>query len=186
MAVFLDVGFERANLERIAMEAGVTKPTVYSHFGSKIGLLEAVARWQSELALKQFSPTLASSGNVRRDLTEFSKIFLFNLLRPESIRMHRFAIVEAMTHPELVAPLLASGPQKMTDALQRYLAAETKAGRLQCRNTELAAQHLIGLLCGVDFIGMLISQIVPSESELKKRIDSAVTVFLSAYRKGES
>ena len=76
LAVFLEVGFERANLDKIAAQAGVTKPTVYSHFGSKVGLLQAVAQQQAQQVITQFSPNLKSTGNVRRDLTGFAKSFL--------------------------------------------------------------------------------------------------------------
>ncbi|MCU0720312.1 MAG: TetR/AcrR family transcriptional regulator [Pirellula sp.] len=181
LAVFLEVGFERANLEKVAAQAGVTKPTVYSHFGSKIGLLQAVAEQQARQALTQFSPSLKPTGNVRRDLTGFAKSFLINMLHPDAIRMHRFAIVEAMTHPELVAPLLNAGPQKLAEVLQNFLATETKAGRLCCKNPLLAAQQLIGLLTGMDFLAMVISQHVPSEVEIKKRISAAIDVFLNSY-----
>ena len=181
LAVFLEVGFDRANLDKISALAGVTKPTVYSHFGSKVGLLQAVAQQQSQQALTQFSPNLESTGNVRRDLTYFAKSFLTNMLHPDAIRMHRFAIVEAMTHPELVAPLLSAGPQRLAEVLQNYLNEETKAGRLRCKNPSLAAQHLVGLLTGMDFLAIIISQIVPSESEIKKRIASAIGVFLNSY-----
>jgi AcrR family transcriptional regulator len=179
--VFLEVGFDRANLDTIAAQAGVTKPTVYSHFGSKVGLLQAVAQQQAQRALTQFSPNLQSTGNVRRDLTGFAKSFLTNMLHPDAIRMHRFAIVEAMTHPELVVPLLSAGPQKLAEVLRNYLDAETKAGRLCCKNPLLAAQQLIGLLGGMDFLAIVISQVVPSESEIKKRTASAIDVFLNSY-----
>jgi TetR/AcrR family transcriptional repressor of mexJK operon len=181
LAVFLEVGFDRANLETVAARAGVTKPTVYSHFGSKVGLLQAVAQFQAKQALLQFSPNLQSTGHVRRDLIGFSKSFLSNMLQPDAIRMHRFAIVEAMTHPELVAPLLNAGPQKLAETLQRYLEAETKAGRLRCKNSLVAAQQLLGLLAGMDFLAIVISQIVPSEAEIKKRVTSSVDVFLRSY-----
>ncbi len=181
LAVFLEVGFDRANLDKISALAGVTKPTVYSHFGSKVGLLQAVAQRQSQLALTQFAPNFESTGNVRRDLTGFAKSFVTNMLHPDAIRMHRFAIVEAMTHPELVAPLLSAGPEKLMQVLQNYLKEETKAGRLRCKNPLLAAQQLIGLLTGMDFLSIIISQMVPSESELKRRIESAVDVFMNSY-----
>lgn len=181
LAVFLEVGFDRANLELVAARAGVTKPTVYSHFGSKVGLLQAVAQSQAQQALIQFSPNLRSTGNVRRDLIGFSKSFLSNMLHPDAIRMHRFAIVEAMTHPELVAPLLSAGPQKLTETLQLYLESETKAGRLRCKNSLLAAQQLLGLLAGMDFLAIVISQMVPSEADIKKRVTSSVDVFLKYY-----
>ncbi len=181
LEVFLEAGFERANLDKIAAVAGVTKPTVYSHFGSKVGLLQAVAQYQTQHALTQFSPNLKSTGDVRRDLTGFGRSFLTSMLHPDAIRLHRFAIVEAMTHPELVAPLLSAGPQKLTAVLQNYLHEETKAGRLRCKNPLLAAQQLLGLLAGLDFLSIVISQVVPSESDIKKRIASAIDVFMNSY-----
>lgn len=181
LGVFLEVGFERANLDKIAAQAGVTKPTVYSHFGSKVGLLQAVAQQQAQQVITQFSPNLKSTGNVRRDLTGFAKSFLTHMLHPNAIRVHRFAIVEAMTHPELVAPLLSAGPQKLDEVLRNYLDAETNAGRLRCKNPLLAAQQLIGLLAGMDFLAIVISQVIPSEAEIRKRIASAIDVFLNSY-----
>lgn len=40
--VFADAGFEGASIEEIARQAGVTKPIVYEHFGSKEGIHAAV------------------------------------------------------------------------------------------------------------------------------------------------
>lgn len=185
LAVFLEVGFERANLDKIAAQAGVTKPTVYSHFGSKVGLLKAVAQQQAQHVITQFSPSLKSTGNVRRDLTGFAKSFLTNMLGPEAMRVHRFAIVEAMTHPELVAPLLSAGPQKLDEVLLNYLEAETAAGRLRCKHPLLAAKQLIGLLIGMDFLAIVVSQVVPNEAEIKRRITSAIDVFLNSYAVAE-
>ncbi len=185
LSVFLEVGFEKANLDKIAAQAGVTKPTVYSHFGSKVGLLQAVAQQQAQQVITQFSPNLQSTGNVRRDLTGFAKSFMTNMLGPDAMRVHRFAIVEAMTHPELVAPLLSAGPQQLDEVLQNYLDTETKAGRLRCKNPSLAAKQLIGLLLGMDFLTMVVSQVVPNEAEIKKSIASAIDVFLNTYAVAE-
>jgi len=41
-------GFERASVDAIAAEAGVSKMTIYSHFASKEGLFEAVVRYAAE------------------------------------------------------------------------------------------------------------------------------------------
>ncbi|MFN7732013.1 MAG: TetR/AcrR family transcriptional regulator [Pirellula sp.] len=181
LSVFLEVGFDRANLDTIAAQAGVTKPTVYSHFGSKLGLLEAVARHQSELAIAQHSPNLQSTGNVRQDLVQFSRMFLSNIMHPASIRMHRFALVESIAHPELAVPLLNAGPQRILDVLQQYLAMETRNGRLRCKDTQTASQHLMGLLAGMDFLHVIITQSPPSDLQIKKRAASAVQVFLDHY-----
>lgn len=43
-AVFAERGFREASMEEIALRAGVTKPILYDHFGSKDGLVAACIR----------------------------------------------------------------------------------------------------------------------------------------------
>ena len=45
---FYTHGLERASVDAIAADAGVSKMTIYSHFGSKEGLFEAVVRERTE------------------------------------------------------------------------------------------------------------------------------------------
>jgi AcrR family transcriptional regulator len=49
-AAFAEVGYAEASLDSIVVGAGVTKGALYHHFGSKVGLLEAVYV-EMELAL---------------------------------------------------------------------------------------------------------------------------------------
>ncbi|MEQ3554089.1 TetR/AcrR family transcriptional regulator [Pseudonocardia nematodicida] len=50
VAVFGERGYARASMEAVADRVGVTKPVLYTHFGSKEGLLlAAIARARSEL-----------------------------------------------------------------------------------------------------------------------------------------
>lgn len=48
LAVIGRVGITRMTLEVVAAEAGLSRQTVYRHFGSRDGLLEAVVRYESE------------------------------------------------------------------------------------------------------------------------------------------
>ena len=43
-AIFAERGFREASMEEIALRAGVTKPVLYDHFGSKDGLVAACIR----------------------------------------------------------------------------------------------------------------------------------------------
>ncbi len=54
-AVFVAEGFERATMSKIADRAGITKPTLYSRFGSKSGLFEAAVRREYNLMLVRLS-----------------------------------------------------------------------------------------------------------------------------------
>jgi AcrR family transcriptional regulator len=50
IAVFGDRGYQAASMDQVAARVGVTKPVLYTHFGSKHGLLLAcVARARAEL-----------------------------------------------------------------------------------------------------------------------------------------
>ena len=50
LAVFAERGFQNASMDAVAERVGVTKPVVYTHFGSKEGLLLAcLARARAEL-----------------------------------------------------------------------------------------------------------------------------------------
>jgi AcrR family transcriptional regulator len=62
-AVFVADGFDRATMEKIADRAGITKPTLYSRFGSKAGLFEAAVQRESNLLLTRMrSAYRASTG----------------------------------------------------------------------------------------------------------------------------
>lgn len=71
--IFGDEGYERASIDAIASRAGVSKPTVYSHFGGKEQLFrESVAdsaQQQNEAALGairqiDLTPEAGSTGST--------------------------------------------------------------------------------------------------------------------------
>ena len=61
LAVFAERGFQNASMDAVAERVGVTKPVVYTHFGSKEGLLLAcLARARAEL----LDVTTAAAGST--------------------------------------------------------------------------------------------------------------------------
>jgi AcrR family transcriptional regulator len=62
--VFAERGFQAASMDDIAERAGVTKPVLYDHFGSKDGLLAAViSRAGGELAAVTEAAVRAAAGD---------------------------------------------------------------------------------------------------------------------------
>lgn len=67
-AVFAERGFQNASMDAVAERVGVTKPVVYTHFGSKEGLLLAcLAQARAEL-LDVTTAAAASADNVEDTL----------------------------------------------------------------------------------------------------------------------
>lgn len=64
MGLFTIEGYESTGVARIVSEAGVTKPTLYHHFGNKEGLLSSIIERYGKELLKVFEGSLKYDGDV--------------------------------------------------------------------------------------------------------------------------
>lgn len=81
LAVFGERGYGAASMDQVAERAGVTKPVLYTHFGSKEGLLLAcIARARAEL-LEVTSTAAASAADPEEMLRRGTRAFFDYLER---------------------------------------------------------------------------------------------------------
>lgn len=66
--LFYERGFSGTTLDDIATELGVTKPFIYTHFRSKVELLEAVCRPTIEMSLQAIDAAARSPGSATQRL----------------------------------------------------------------------------------------------------------------------
>ena len=97
--VFAARGFDAATLEEIAEAAGVTRPIVYSHFGDKRGLFEAVVGDEIARVQAVVSEAIAAPGPPRAVLERGLRSF--------------FAYVRE--HPDGHAVLTRDAPVHLSD-----------------------------------------------------------------------
>ena len=64
--VFAERGFELASMDEIATRAGITKPIVYEHFGSKEGLYAAVVEREMDALVGSVSDALSQGSSRER------------------------------------------------------------------------------------------------------------------------
>lgn len=101
MQVFLQSGYAKTSMDRVAAEAGVSKQTIYSHFQDKQGLFRAliervtIRRLQLEFQLVPFQ------GEPVRVLRWLAESFLAKMDDPEYISLLRLVIAESGQFPEL-------------------------------------------------------------------------------------
>ena len=78
--LFYERGFSGTTLDDIAGKLGVTKPFIYTHFRSKVELLEAICRPTIEMSLDAIAQAAAASRSARRSTVQrrgnFSKVVL--------------------------------------------------------------------------------------------------------------
>ena len=66
--LFYARGFSGTTLDDIATELGVTKPFIYTHFRSKVELLEAICRPTIEMSLQAISEAAQQKGSATQRL----------------------------------------------------------------------------------------------------------------------
>jgi TetR/AcrR family transcriptional repressor of mexJK operon len=180
--LLLEHGYRETSMEMVAAAAGVGKPTVYSHFGSKEELWEAIIAARRRTVLEKIGTLKAPTEDPRADLEQFALQFQNTLLHPSSRQWDRLVIAEAGRHPEMARAMFKAGPAKIYSMIQSYLETQHEAGRLTVEDSALAAEHLIGMLTGFELLrGHLASQPKRTQKEKIARAKAAITAFLAAY-----
>jgi len=78
--IIANVGYTKATMEAIAVRAGIGVATVYTYFGSKAGLIEALIRPDMDLALEEAAKIIANPpGNAADAMVQL--IDKYRLLR---------------------------------------------------------------------------------------------------------
>lgn len=78
--LFATKGFEVVTIEEIAAKAGVSKPVVYEHFGSKDGLYAVIVDREMNALMGMISGSLTGSSGGARDLLEKAGRALFDYI----------------------------------------------------------------------------------------------------------
>jgi TetR/AcrR family transcriptional repressor of mexJK operon len=179
-AVFLASGFESANMDEVAARAGVSKMTVYRHFGSKEDLFAGVI---TELGNMIVAEDLERIFAERPDeaLRRFAHKMIDIVFDPETVELHRIVIAECRRFPKLGQFFYASGPQVCIDVLARYLKRNRNNPRFRVVDPVRTAEEFLELLRGYGHLRVMlkISKAL-SPREVEARIEGAVRHVLTA------
>ncbi len=134
-------GFVRMSMDMVAAEAGVTKPTIYRRWPSKIELAMAALVAYCDVNLP------AVVGATRTDLIAEMEHFRHALLRPNGMSLLGTVLAEEQETPELLAAfrqyLVAPRRQRLTAILA---AAQTRGELRAAADIGLAVNMLVGAL----------------------------------------
>jgi TetR/AcrR family transcriptional repressor of mexJK operon len=179
---FYEHGLERASVDAIAAEAGVSKMTVYSHFGSKEGLFEAVVRERTDQVMGGLAGVEAlDPKQPRKALMAIGEQFL--ALTREELALGKFRSVygAAGSQPEACRAFYRQGADRLISDLAEYLRRANAAGTLKVRGSRLAADLFLSMFLGDGHIRGLLKLDLPDEQENRALLREAVRVFMAAY-----
>ncbi|MER8042504.1 TetR/AcrR family transcriptional regulator [Streptomyces sp. NPDC094032] len=152
-ALFLREGFG-VGMDAIAAEAGVSKVTVYNHFGSKEALFTAVVSGALDDPLDTTGATdgpdfarLAEADDLVATLTEAGRAWTAAVRRDDEGRALRTLVAtELHRFPELGTAWREHGPAGHHPAVADALRTLAERGRLEIPDLEVAVLQLYSLL----------------------------------------
>lgn len=138
--VFTAKGYHAAAMDDIADQAGVSKPVLYQHFGSKLDLYIALVEASCEQLLETVRQALASThDNAERVDATMSAFYSFV---SESRGAFRFVFESDLTGEPRVQERLFQLNDTIADAVAEVIADDTS---LPAAQSKLLAVSLVGI-----------------------------------------
>ena len=117
--LFLDQGFGNTSMDAIAIQAGVTKQTIYRYYSSKQDLFVAVmGKIQDEMP----SPYEFGDAELEEELNNFGRDLLAFHLTPTALGIYKIMLNEG-GQESLLQPFMQAGPNRVMKPLQILLQA---------------------------------------------------------------
>jgi TetR/AcrR family transcriptional repressor of mexJK operon len=174
--LFVEVGFDGASMDTLARRANLSKATLYSHFGSKNKIFQALID-EKIAEYYQVSSEILDI-HPRAHLMRLAEQF-FDLIHDDKALALTRLIVGSATHfPKIVKVFYEIGPARIQADFMRAIAAlpeveETRAADVTQLYKSLLVPHYY-------FLGLLVAQVEPmSKAERKIHIQKQTDLFFS-------
>ena len=175
-------GFERASVDAIAAEAGVSKMTIYSHFTSKEGLFEAAIRDSTDRVMGGLAGVEALDPmQPRKALLAVGEQFLTLAREEQVLGQFRSLYGAAGSQPEACRAFYKQGADRLISDLAAYLRRAGAHGTLNIRHPRQTADLFLSMFLGDGHIRGLLMLDMPDAREDKALLREAVRVFMAAY-----
>ncbi|MGL6210869.1 MAG: TetR/AcrR family transcriptional regulator [Paracoccaceae bacterium] len=181
-AVFLRDGFERASVDDIAREAGVSKATLYSYFPDKRLLFMEIAKAECSRQADEAEALINDTAPVAEVLTMAAERFVGFMMSEFGARMFRVAVAESENFPAMAHDFYHSGPLLIRERLANYLRGAVARGELVIDDINLAADQF-AQLCKADIQDRMIFGGVGccAPADMQRTVQGAVAMFLARY-----
>ncbi len=187
--LFIQHGFDGVSMDQIAGAAGVSKLTVYSHFGDKENLFSAAVASYCQQQLPQALFDGAGGLPLRERLLDIARAFHALASSPEAIAAHRMLSTPQLAGSPLVAAFWDAGPARVSQELAILLQRRAAAGELQLdpgddAGAARAAGQLLALLKGEPHARLLFGLGGMDSEATRIHLEAAVDLFLQGCGTG--
>ena len=181
---FSDHGYDSASVDAIAARAGVSKRTLYNHFGSKEGLFNALVEEVAQRIRLAATLEYEAHTTLHDQLARYTAESRRLMANPANLKLLRAVLAEHIRHPERVEPALEKY-WRTEYGLVNWLAAAQADGRLR-GDPQRLGRVMSSLMKSITFWPTILGRRQPSEQETDRAVEDAIEMFLSFHAAPEA
>jgi TetR/AcrR family transcriptional regulator, mexJK operon transcriptional repressor len=182
-AAFLEKGYANATLNDIIARSGGSMQTLYSLFGGKQGLFEALITERSGTILAPIRAEDLLDRPPDEVLVALGIRYLEMVTTPDALGVYRLVVAEGVFMKELAERFWEMGPGRTRALLAGYFKQQKHRGTLRVQDPEQAAHQFWGMLMGNFQMPCLLGlREPPGPEEIEAFVRSAVACFLDGCR----
>ena len=176
---FIQYGFIAANMDRVSLNAEVSKRTLYRHFESKEVLFESVLAIIQSSVDETIDYPFSLDVSLYEQLKAISNKEVDILYHTYGIPLTRVILIEFLRHPEMAHAIIAKIYNGK--ALRNWFADAMASGQLKIMPLDLLTNTYLSLFNGMFLWPQVFElQPIPSDKEREDKIEHLVSVVLAA------
>ncbi|MGH8074197.1 MAG: TetR/AcrR family transcriptional regulator [Lysobacter sp.] len=183
--MFTRHGFDGTSMDLIASTAGVSKLTVYSHFGDKEALFGEAVKSHCETGLPASLFEARPDIPLRERLLAVARAFYEMITSPEAIAGHRMLCTPQLAGSPLSRLFWEAGPERVQNSFATLLERRMTSGELDIEpNPEAvhrAATQFCVLLKGEPHAMLVFGCGDVSPADIETHLAASVDMFMRAY-----
>jgi AcrR family transcriptional regulator len=148
LAVFSELGYDRATLSDVVERVGVSKGCLYHHFGSKEQLLLDLMRGRLGCAFEDDAEMVASGSREELLRARLDAIWQ-HFQQPGQLELMALAINELHKIPEAGRVLFEEVVSRKRESLRQALVRGNKCGNIPVEDVDMAALMIPWMIMGV-------------------------------------
>ncbi|MGP9503611.1 TetR/AcrR family transcriptional regulator [Specibacter sp. AOP5-B1-6] len=147
--LFMESGYDRTTMARVAGRAGVSTATLFKQFPTKAELFEATVLAAGRSPGPE--PGDIPAGGLCDGLVALGGAYAELLARPHMVALMRTVIAESPKFPELRERTFDFGTLPVLEALGRYLRDAHTAGTADIVDPDLVSTQFLGMIASAIF-----------------------------------
>lgn len=179
--LFLERGYDNVSINDIIDVVGGSKGTIYSNFGNKEKLFEAVVEQMcSDVTIRIDTRPV---GTLHEQATRIANSFVSKVLSPQILQFHRLMTSIGRTFPDAGKLFYDTGPRTVYQIISDWIAQHQKAGVIRDdEDPHRLAVLFHDMLIGEHQLSWLTS--ASSDKDRARRIDQTVRLAVSVFLEG--